>query len=402
MRSLRRLYHTTVRTFWFKLNRRRFTHKGVGRRPRLLIDVSILVRHDARTGIQRVVRAVYSELLRRRLPYDVVPVYASWRHGYCEGKLRPLAPQPPWLPRAVEVGPDDKFLGLDLVSNYLPSQIEQLRAWKAVGASIHMVVYDLLPLTKGEWFSDVSKQHFRRWFGAIVEISDQLLCISDTVLAEVASMIQGDVKRPALRRMQLSGEVSASEPSTGLTETGQAAVRRMRSNPSILMVGTVEPRKGYQVTLEALDLLWATDGDAAPDLVIVGRPGWKTDELQARIRAHPRIGKKLHWLDRVSDEELEQLYAASALVLVASRAEGFGLPLAEASSHGRWVLARDLPVFREQDLPNVLFFRDDDAQSLSASIQHACVVAAAKSPPVPQLKTWAECTDELLAVLQVN
>jgi len=44
---------------------------------------------------------------------------------------------------------------------------------------------------------------------------------------------------------------------------------------------------------------------------------------------------------------------------MASHWEGFGLPLAEAMMQRRHVLARDLPVFREQNRPNVLFFEAD-------------------------------------------
>ena len=114
----------------------------------------------------------------------------------------------------------------------------------------------------------------------------------------------------------------------------------MRFRPTALMVGTIEPRKGYDVALRALQHLWATRGAEAPDLVIVGKPGWKTEQLQRRIRSHPEQGRQLHWLDQVSDESLCSLYQSSRGLLMASHAEGFGLPLLEAVVHRRHVLTR--------------------------------------------------------------
>ncbi len=82
MKRLRALPAAIVHEVWFGLHRKHFVKATEKRRPRVLVDVSIIVRHDARTGIQRVVRAIWSELSRRQHPnFDFVPVYASSRHS---------------------------------------------------------------------------------------------------------------------------------------------------------------------------------------------------------------------------------------------------------------------------------------------------------------------------------
>ncbi len=54
------------------------------RRPRLLVDVSAIIRHDAQTGIQRVVRAVWSELLQpARTGFRGAAGLRDDSHGYC-------------------------------------------------------------------------------------------------------------------------------------------------------------------------------------------------------------------------------------------------------------------------------------------------------------------------------
>jgi glycosyltransferase involved in cell wall biosynthesis len=103
----------------------------------------------------------------------------------------------------------------------------------------------------------------------------------------------------------------------------------------------------------------------------------------------------------VTDEGLERLYEACRGLFVASLGEGFGLPLAEAMMQGRHVLARDLPVFREQNLPNVLFFEDDAPDSLGDQI----MALARLGPLSPGLKlnlpTWNDSVNSLLDHLGV-
>ena len=127
---------------------------------------------------------------------------------------------------------------------------------------------------------------------------------------------------------------------------------------TVLMVGTIEPRKGYDAALAAFEHLWSEMGEGAPSLMIVGKPDRQTDALQMRIRNHPEHGRRLHWLEEVSDEALAQFYRACDAALLASAGEGFGLPVRSAL-HRRWVLVRDLPVFREQRLPNLRYFTED-------------------------------------------
>ena len=79
-----------------------------------------------------------------------------------------------------------------------------------------------------------------------------------------------------------------------------------------------------------------------------------------------------------------------------SRGEGFGLPLAEAAVHGRWILARDLAVFREQNLANVLYFSGDDPDRLADKLIELVATAARAAPPRIMLPSWSECLEKLL------
>ena len=344
----------------------------------LLVDVSVIHQSDARTGIQRAVRALLLQLLRAPpVGYRVCPIFATRQHGYRYANPNFLTPpaQAPGaamspVPADVQVECGDLFLGLDLAAHLLPRHQTQVLHWKRNGVKVHVVVYDLLPLQHPEWFNPKTTRNFKRWIKCLAVYADSAICISETVKLQLHTWLntQFDLPPTALpaSTIVLGAEIDASAPSGGLPADAQFVLERLRNSPSVLMVGTLEPRKGYDQALAAFEQLWQQGNTSL--LVIVGRPGWKTEALQERLRRHPQAGQRLFWLEDVSDEYLAQLYTACAGVLVASRAEGFGLPLVESALHGKPVLARDIPVFRELKIAGLTHFHTDTAQGLASAI----------------------------------
>jgi glycosyltransferase involved in cell wall biosynthesis len=249
-----------------------------------------------------------------------------------------------------------------------------------------------------EWFSAPAVRQFKQWFEVLSREADQALCISATVSDDLREQLQrsGAPRDVEIGRLRLGGDISASIPSTGVGEEEIHLLRQLESRPTVLMVSTIEPRKGYEVALAAFEHLWQTVPADAPDLIIAGKRGWKTDPLQARLRSHPERSTRLHWLENMSDEALSQFYKACTGVLVTSRAEGFGLPLAEAAMHRKWILVRDLPVFREQALPNVLFFNDERPPALARQVMELTRIASSGEAPAAKLPSWDECVHDLL------
>jgi glycosyltransferase involved in cell wall biosynthesis len=401
MKALKSAIKNSARSSWLYRNRQAFRETKCGRRPRLLTDVSVIMRHDAQTGIQRVVRAVWSNLLERSgTTFDLVPVFATHTHGYRFARLDFLGlPTAERLPgETVGVQPGDKFLGLDLSAHLLPTYRRQLSSWREAGATTHLIVYDLLPIYRPHWFNRQTVRNFKRWIEIVRDQCDQALCISDHVAQELEAYLTEFGRRPNIGRIKLAGDIEGSLPSRGIGDSLAETIDRVRQMPTILMVGTIEPRKGYDVALSAFEYLWQTLGKNAPALVIVGKPGWRTEGLQDLIRRHPEQGKRLFWLENASDDGLGRLYEACSAVFLASHAEGFGLPAMEAAMHGRYVLVRDLPVFREQQLPNLSFFSDDSPPALAmalATLLHRTTSPVAKSA----LPSWDDCVNDLLVEL---
>ncbi|WP_184117258.1 MULTISPECIES: glycosyltransferase family 4 protein [unclassified Sphingobium] len=366
--------------------------------------MSVLYQIDAGTGIQRVVRNIWDELRRMDRPgLAAIAVAASngspFHHiddDFVErpktagsgGELAPYRPQP-----------GDLFLALDFSPAILPRHHRAIANWKRVGVTVHVLVYDLLPVTNPEWFTKRGARNFRRWLSFVRLHADHAICISATVAQELRDLLperglkrffQND--RPIkIDVVRLATVFEASGVQAVMPSVLQGVPAR---HPIILMVGTVEPRKGYDLALDIIDADWT--GGVAPIFVIAGKKGWRTEALQQQIRLHPQSGRSLFWIEDASDEHLAWLYRFSTAFLSTSRAEGFGLPLAEAMSYGLPVVAPDLPVFREFSPEGILFYNVGQAVEAVAHLRRSIMMPRSARRSTSTSVGWGEVTQSLL------
>jgi glycosyltransferase involved in cell wall biosynthesis len=137
------------------------------------------------------------------------------------------------------------------------------------------------------------------------------------------------------------------------------------SDRYLLYVGTIEPRKGLDMLLDAYARLVATGTGA--ELVLGGRLGWDYDRLLARIEAWPPPGR-VRRLGYVAAADLPALYAGAAAVVYPSREEGFGFPPLEAMACGVPVAATDTSSLRENLRGAAELVPSGDATALAAAL----------------------------------
>jgi glycosyltransferase involved in cell wall biosynthesis len=276
--------------------------------------------------------------------------------------------------------------------------------WRQAGVSVNFLVHDLLPITLPQCFPQVEVERFERWLAIVAEEAHGLICTTQATADELKAWIAAQQARVAARAEVFVCPPGADFKSTivsrGLPWDAATVLDAIASHQSFLSVGTVEPRKGYDQTLRAFERLWSEGAEIC--LVIVGKKGWMVEELAERLRRHPQLGKRLFWLEAISDEYLENLYGACRCLIAASEGEGFGLPLIEAARHSIPIIARDIPVFREVAGAHAVYFSGSDCDDLARAIRTwRKLYAENRHPKTDNMRwlTWAESVERLKTIL---
>lgn len=380
------------------------------RKNSIFLDISELVKRDAKTGIQRVVRSLLIELVNKPPEgFIVYPVYANqielgYRHAnrFMNHFLdRPSLDLNEDYP--IQTAPGDIFFGLDLQPDIVDAQKQYLSAIHLNGTKVFFMVYDLLPIQLPYAFPPAAKSVHEQWLKEICKF-DGVVCISNAVAQELAIWIreQGIKTKDhfTIDWFHLGADIENSSPSKGLPDRAEELIRQIKTRTSFIMIGTLEPRKGYEQTLFAFEQLWLENQNI--NLVIIGKNGWLMDEFAQRLSQHPERNHRLFWLDSISDEYLEQIYSASSCLIAASNNEGFGLPLIEAARRGVPIIARNIPVFKEVARDFAFYFDATSPLELKNAISEwLTLYQNGKHPPsqgMPWL-TWQASAQSILKTL---
>lgn len=373
-------------------------------RRRLLVDISGTARVDLKTGIQRVAKEILKALIenppKEILPETVHDIAGTYTYG--RKFTFSLLNQKSFLPDDEYCSqPGDIWLGVDISPDGVPAQKGFFELLRARGIPIYFVIYDLLPILRPELFPANAVGPFRAWLETVCQYSDGLVCISRSVADELWTWLQQG--SPARLRplkigyFHLGADISESNSTPSSVNSEALSIVNKGGRPSVLMVGTIEPRKGHKQALDAFELLWS---DGVPvNLVIVGQQGWNVDPLTDRIKKHKQLGERLFWMPKANDAVLLSMYRGAAGLLAASEGEGFGLPLIEAARHQVPLIARDLPVFREVAGDHAYYFTGTSPQSLAQAVQDWLRLRANQQVPAStgmQWLTWAQSAEQLM------
>jgi glycosyltransferase involved in cell wall biosynthesis len=390
---------------------------------RIYLDVTATRSADRKTGIERVTRAMLLAFLENTpRGYITEPVYLDLQdgislyrhaHGFTLELLQCPAVSIKEEPISVQEG--DVVVVLDLSGmNLVHAQQSGLyEQYRQMGAAVHAVVYDLLPVQMPHVFPLGASQGHSAWLHAISSF-DGALTISKSVQNDLIQWQAEQYVFSQPRRsyqvnwFHLGSDLLSSAPTRGLPPDAAQLLMKMTSVPTFLMVGTIEPRKAHLQVLEAFTKLWTSGVDI--QLVVVGREGWKDVEASQRreiahvvhvLQHHPENQKHLHWLDGISDEYLEKVYASSSCLIAASWGEGFGLPLIEAAHHDLPILARDIPVFREIAGSHSSYFNATDDDGLALAVQEWLKHGADNVPQSFGMatQTWAQSVQQVMRII---
>jgi len=200
--------------------------------------------------------------------------------------------------------------------------------WGKVGKSV-VTIHDVIPLVLPWAFPRRHRWVLATALGRIRKQAEMVIVPSNAVAEDVVQHLH-------VERQRITVIPEGCDPRfQPVGEPVRDAIRRRYDLPEryILFVGTLEPRKNVKALLQA----FARIADEQPQdhlkLVIVGRPGWGSEDYGAMVEALG-LQTAVQFTGFVDDEYLPDLYRGALLFVYPSLYEGFGLPVLEAMACG--------------------------------------------------------------------
>jgi glycosyltransferase involved in cell wall biosynthesis len=282
-----------------------------------------------------------------------------------------------------------KLLRCDLFfgANYFLPRLMSAAARRRV-VTVHDLTYKRFPaLLQRETLDNLERQMLRE-----IAVADAVIAVSEATRRDLLASYSIDPRRVVTIH---SGIAPARAP-----------VPPSRTLPArfILFVSTIEPRKNLPVLIDAFELL-KRRGDYEGSLVAVGKIGWKSEAVVARMRKS-RFAPDIHHLDYLDAAELAGVYERAEMFVFPSIYEGFGFPLLEAMQHGVPTIAA-----RTSSLPEVggdatLYFDPTSAAELAAAIARVAAEPELRASLVAKgrervgLFRWSRTAQETVALFR--
>lgn len=368
-----------------------------GDTSRLIVDATSTVLVDHATGIQRVVKNICREFALHETPdRNKIISYCVDENGWLDTGGQLARPASIDANSRIRFRNTDTILMLDSSWELYKWHGTYLRGFRIRGMKVVSCLYDMVPLRTPAFCDPNMPVIFSQWFRSALTYSTGFVCISRAVADELYAMLEAISfpHRMKIGYWQLGADFVGSPK--GLTDEEQQR-QPAKLRPVVLMVGTLEPRKGHRVALDAFESLWLAGVDV--ELVIVGKKGWGIQTLAERIRGHPEYGRHLVWHEGIDDTTLRGLYESCDVLLAASFAEGFGLPIVEAGYFGKPLIASDIPVFREvaKGAVSARFFKTGSAEDLADAVRDFLAEGNAVKENLPRSTwpNWRESAEQL-------
>ncbi|HZP06368.1 MAG TPA: glycosyltransferase family 1 protein [Terracidiphilus sp.] len=261
-------------------------------------------------------------------------------------------------------------LGADLVHLTFPMPVSA----KAFSAPTVVTLHDLYPYEIPANFGFPKFIFNRVALQRCLHNADAIACVSSATTRTLRQYTPAEIWRKAVR---IYNCVEAGPP-----PLVAPAIPGWRNQPFLLNVAQHRRNKNLPLLIKAFArLLRLGQIDSSSLLLIVGMQGPETGRLH-RLISGLRLEDRIHFLEGVSDAELQWGYRHCEALVAPSITEGFGLPVAEALLAGCRVVCSDIPAFREIGGTHCRYVSlHGDAEAALAD----AIVATLRQPPKPPL-----------------
>jgi glycosyltransferase involved in cell wall biosynthesis len=245
---------------------------------------------------------------------------------------------------------------------YLPTQLEHRLLWSPgntgpIGVSRQVLtVHDMATLDHPEWF----ERKFALWYSAmlprLIRNVRAIITVSHFSKERIVQLTGVKPERVNVIFNGVDRRFQRVDPKT----VKEATISLGLTDPYLLFVGSIEPRKNLKMLLET----WHQGNFEGATLAVAGANG----QVFRRFQIDP-IPKGVRLLGRVDDDLLPALYSGAAGFVYGSIYEGFGLPPLEALACGCPVAVSDIPAHREVCGQTALYFDPFNRSDLLSKLE---------------------------------
>ena len=241
---------------------------------------------------------------------------------------------------------------------------------------ISVLLHDVIPLE----FPQFQRQ------GAVAQFQKKVAAIN--AHADLVVTNSNDTKSRALPFLEAVDEIVVSH--LGIDQPVLPDAKLDKSRPNFVSIGTIEPRKNHRLLLDVWDdMITDLPPESVPHLHIIGRRGWKNDDVFARLDALPKNGSITEH-SNLSDAEMWSLLSGTNGLLFPSFAEGYGLPSLEAAALSVPVICGDLAIHRELLGDYPVYVDLQDAYLWQKTILEQTQATTPTSKTTPHIPSWDE------------
>jgi glycosyltransferase involved in cell wall biosynthesis len=316
----------------------------------LLLDLTHTSHTRARTGVQRVARALRREWAGKAVAVCFDPYEGAWRPieaweesnlaaagpwagrgarwplgARVRGYVRRLGRRPP--PLAAPEPPDgDPPAGVLVPEIFSPAVAAALPALFARSSGPRVALFhDAIALQFPEFAPRSTVARFPGYLRELLGF-DGIAAVSEASRDSLVGYWRwlGVSRMPPVAAISLGLDAPAAQrPAVAAAAT-----------PTVLCVGSIEARKNHAALLDACESLWARG--VRFQLRLVGLANSETGRpALERLGRLCAAGRPLRYGGPEDDGALEAAYQECAFTVYPSLAEGFGLPVAESLARGK-------------------------------------------------------------------
>lgn len=253
-----------------------------------------------------------------------------------------------------------------------------------------VTIHDATAITDPETHSRMKAGFFTWWLERGYRSDVELIAPSQATVDEVSARL-GEPRTP-VRVIHHGVDAGVFHPPT------DEEIAEFRSSAGlgederwIAFLGTIEPRKQVPMLIRAHQRLRAAD-PSTPTLLVGGQRGWDAEAVRL-LDERPEGVRELGYLRL---EQLRALLGGSELVVYASLAEGFGLPVLEAMQCAAPVLTTRATALPEVGGDVAAYVEGDGEEALAEAIRRLLDddeerrARAAAGPGRAVAFTWAD------------